>query len=115
MADPGIDPETALQLIRAVLYWVAYIFAGFALVGLSAYIIFLCLEIFAPQRRSKARRAKVPPKASSAPDTKKNLDLSASETPIPVKTRPAAALRQPWHRDHRLPHPARRLTGNHRI
>lgn len=86
MVDLGLDPETALKLIQMLLCWAAYFFAGFALVGLSVYLVFLCLEIFSLQRRSEPRRANAPRKAGAAPDTVKNLDLPAAETPIPVNT-----------------------------
>ena len=60
MGHLGLDPETALELIQTLLYWIACMCAGWAVVGLSAYILFLCLEIFSPQPRSRAQLAKVP-------------------------------------------------------
>ena len=59
MADFGLDPETALKLIKALLRGAAYFFAGFAVLGLSAYVVFLCWEIFASQPRAKVRFTRV--------------------------------------------------------
>lgn len=53
MADLGLDP---VNFILMLLRGAAYFFAGFALVGLSIYIVLLCLEIFSPQPRAKANR-----------------------------------------------------------
>ncbi len=77
-----LDPETALELIQTLLYWIACMCAGWAVVGLSAYIVFLCLEIFSPQPRSRARLAKVPHPAGCASVVEGNLDLFAAETPV---------------------------------
>ncbi len=85
MDHPGLDPSTALQLIQALLYWLAWILGGSVLLGLSAYIVFLCLEIFSPQPCSKARLAEVPHPVGCAPVAEENLDLVAAETPILVE------------------------------
>jgi hypothetical protein len=82
VGDFGLDPETALELILTLLRGAAYFFAGFAVVGFSAYVVFLCLEIFASQTRVKARIAKVPQPVGSAPVAERNHDLIPAETPI---------------------------------
>ncbi len=82
MEHAGLDPSTALQLIQALLYSIACVLAGCALLGLSAYIVFLCVEIFSPQPSSKARVAKLPQPVGHAPVAEENLDLVAAETPI---------------------------------
>jgi len=81
VADLGLDPETALKLILMFLRGAAYFFAGFALVGLSVYIVFLCLEIFSPQPRAKARAAKVPQPVGCASVVEQVHDLVPAETP----------------------------------
>lgn len=82
MDYPGLDPSTALQLIQTLFYWIAWILAGSLLLALSAYIVFLCLEIFSPQPSSKARLAKLRYATRCAPVAEKNLELAAAETPI---------------------------------
>jgi hypothetical protein len=82
MGNPGLDPETALQLYRAVLYCMAYIFGGAAIIALSVYIVLVCSEMFFSQPRSKTRRAKAPEWACCVPVVEETLDLSADETPI---------------------------------
>ncbi len=52
------------------------------MLGLSAYIVFLCLEIFSPQPSSKARLAKVPHPIGLAPVAEANLELVAAEKAI---------------------------------
>ena len=81
MGDPSLDPETALQLYRAVLYCMGYIFAGAAVIGLSVYIVLVCSEMFFSPR-SKTQRAKAPQSAHRVPVAKETLDLSAARTPI---------------------------------
>jgi len=82
MGNPSLDPETALQLYRAVLYCMAYIFGGAAIIALSVYIVLVCSEMFFSQPRSKTRRAKARQSARHVPVAKETLDLCASETPI---------------------------------
>lgn len=83
MGDPGLDPGKALQIVQTLLYCLACILGGAVLVALSAYIAFLCTEVFSPQP-SKARRAKVRPAVGPAPATEERLDLFPAETPISV-------------------------------
>ena len=82
MGDLGLDPETALKLIQILLRGAAYFFAGFALLALSTYVVFLCLEIFASQPSAKTRIAKVPQPVGCAPAAEQNHDLIPAETPI---------------------------------
>src|SRR5437762_14384839 len=81
MGNPSLVPETALQLCQDLLYCMAYIFAGAALIGLSVYIVLVCSEIFFSQTRSKTQRAKTPQPARRAPVAEETLVLSA-ESPI---------------------------------
>ena len=82
MGDPSLDPETALQLYRAVLYCMGYVLVGAAVIGLSVYIVLVCGEIFFSQPRSKTQRARVPQPARRAPVAEETLELSSAETPI---------------------------------
>jgi hypothetical protein len=80
MEYPSFFPETALALLHALVYGMAYILAGASLIGLSVYIALLCSEIFFSQPRLKSLRAKVPQLAHHEPVADKSLDLSAVET-----------------------------------
>src|SRR6185437_2591472 len=78
MEYPSFDPETALALLQALLYGMACILAGAALIGLSVYIALLCSEMFFSQPPpSKTTRAKVPELAHRASVAEESLDLSA--------------------------------------
>jgi hypothetical protein len=81
VADLGLDPETALNLILMLLRGAAYFFAGFALVGLSVYIVFLCLEIFSPQPRAKGTIAELPQPVACAPVAQQSHGLVPTEAP----------------------------------
>ena len=72
MGNPGLFPEAALQLFHILLYCMAYIFAGAALIALSVYIVLVCSEIFS-QPRSKG--AKVPQPARRVPVAEETLVL----------------------------------------
>jgi hypothetical protein len=85
VADLGLDPETALKLILMLLRGAAYFFAGFALIGLSAYTVFLCLEIFSPQPRAKATIAEVPQPVGCASAAEQIHDLVPAEAPALVE------------------------------
>ena len=81
MEYPSFFPETALALLHALVYGMACILAGAALIGLSVYIALLCSEMFFSQPPpSKTTRAKVPQLAHRAPVAEESLDLSAVET-----------------------------------
>jgi hypothetical protein len=80
MEYPSFFPETALALLHALVYGMACILAGAALIALSVYIVLVCSEIFLSQPRSKTARAKVPQLAHRAPVAEESLDLSAVET-----------------------------------
>ena len=82
MEYPSFFPETALALLHALVYGMAFIFVGASLIGLSVYIALLCSEIFFSQPRSKSVRAKVPQLAHRAPVAEESLDLSAVEKRI---------------------------------
>ena len=84
MGDFGLDPETALKLIQTLLRGAAYFCAGFALLALSTYVVFLCLEIFAPQPRTKSKVAEIPPQVGCASVVEQNRDMIFPETPILV-------------------------------
>jgi hypothetical protein len=85
MGHPGLDPSTALQLIQTLFYSIAWVLAGSLLLALSAYVFFLCVEIFSPQPSSKARLAELPHPVGCAPVAEENLDLAAAEAPILVE------------------------------
>lgn len=85
MGELGLDPETALKLIQVLLRGAAYFFAGFALLGLSAYVVFLCREIFASQPRAKVRFTKVLEPLSSASVVERNHEPFPTDTPTLVK------------------------------
>jgi hypothetical protein len=82
MGYPDFNPQAALELARILLYCMAYIFAGAALIGLSVYIFLVCSEMFFSPPRSKTHRAKVPQSAHGAPVAEESLDPSAAEMPI---------------------------------
>src|SRR5215470_10567428 len=81
MGYPSFGPEAA-QAFRILLYCMACIFGGAALIGLSVYIALLCSEMFFSQPRSKTQRAKALKSARRVPVAKETLDPSAAETPI---------------------------------
>ena len=85
MGDFGLDPETALKLIQILLRGAGYFFAGFALLGLSTYVVFLCLEIFASQPRTKAKIAEIPRQVARASVVEQTYDLVPAATPLPAE------------------------------
>jgi hypothetical protein len=78
VGDLGLDPETALKLMQILLRWAAYFFAGFALLALSTYVVFLYLETSQPS--AKARIAKVPQPIGCALTGEEDHDLTLAET-----------------------------------
>jgi hypothetical protein len=78
----GLDPETALKLIQMLLRGAGYFFAGFAVLGLSTYVVFLCLEIFASQPRAKTKIAEIPPQVGYASVVEQTYDPVPAETPL---------------------------------
>jgi NADH:ubiquinone oxidoreductase subunit 5 (subunit L)/multisubunit Na+/H+ antiporter MnhA subunit len=86
MGYPSFDPETALVLVHAMLYSMAWILAGAALIAFSIYVVLVCSEMFFSQPRSKTQRAKARHSARPVPVAKENLDLSAVETPVLAAT-----------------------------
>jgi hypothetical protein len=83
--DLGLDPETALKLIQVLLRGATYFFAGFALLGFSAYVVFLCWQIFASQPRAKVRFTKVLEPMGGASVVEQNHDVLPADTPMPAK------------------------------
>lgn len=81
MGDLGLDPETVLQLIRILLRGAAYFFGGFALLGFSAYVVFLCLELFASQPHAKATIVEVPRPVGCCSLVEQAHDPVPTETP----------------------------------
>ena len=81
MAHSGLDPEAALQLVQILLRGVAYFFAGFALLGFLTYVVFLCLQAFAPRPRPKSKTAKVQRPIGSTSLVEQTHNPVASETP----------------------------------
>jgi len=71
--------ETALVLFRAVLYTLAYICAGGALIALMLYSLLICSEIFFSQRDLRAR---VKASQSARPVAEQAPNVSASERSI---------------------------------
>ena len=82
MEYPSFFPETALALLLAIVYCMAYILAGASLIVLSVYIALLCSEMFFSQPPSKTPRAKVPQLAHRVPVAEETLVLSSTETVI---------------------------------
>ena len=81
MGDFGLDPETALKFMQALLRGAAYFFAGFAVLGLSTYVVFVCSQIFASRPRAKAKIAEIPLKVGCASAVEQTPDLVPAETP----------------------------------
>jgi hypothetical protein len=81
MGYPSLLPETALQLFHILLYCMAYIFGGAALIGLSVYIALVGSEILFSQPRAKTRHAKIAQSARRAREAEVSLDLSTAEAP----------------------------------
>lgn len=88
MEYPSFGPETALALLQAMLYSMACILAGAALIALSVYIVLVCSEMFFSRLRSKTQRAKALQSARRVPVAKERLALSAVETPILAAPQP---------------------------
>lgn len=78
MGNPIFVPEAALQLFQVVLYCMAYIFGGAALIALSVYTVLVCTEMFS-QARSKR---KVLQPALRVPVAERTLDPSVAEPQI---------------------------------
>lgn len=81
MGDTGLDSQMAAEFVQAVIYWVACFLAGLAFLGLSAYVVFLYLEIVSGRPRAKPRIAKAPQPDRPAPMAEEDRDRSAAEAP----------------------------------
>ena len=77
-----LEPETSLELLLTLLRGAAYFFAGFALLALFTYVVFLCLEIFASQPRAKAAIAEVPQPVGCASVVAQDHELVPAKAPI---------------------------------
>ena len=77
---PSFFPETALALLQALLWGMACVLMGAALIALCVYVVLVCSEMLFSQPRSKTRRAKAPEWACRVPVAEETLDLSAVET-----------------------------------
>jgi hypothetical protein len=82
MEYPSFGPETVLALLHALVYSMACILAGAALIGLSVYIVLVCSEMFFSEPRSKTQRAKARQSAHRIPVAEETRDLPAAETAI---------------------------------
>jgi hypothetical protein len=82
VGDLGLDPATALKLIQILLRAAAYFFAGFALLALSTYVVFLCLETFSPRPRAKAKIAEIPPQVDCPSAVEQTYDPIPAEPPL---------------------------------
>src|SRR5512143_2962461 len=81
MGNDLLDPETALQLFQLVLYCMAYIFGGAALIALSVYVVVVGSEmLFEPP--PKPKRVKVLQSAHRVRLAEKTLDPFAAAKPI---------------------------------
>lgn len=81
MGNDGLDPETALRLFHILLYCMAYIFGGAALIALSVYVVLVGSEMLL-EPGSKPKRAKVPQSARRVHAAEETLDLSDAVTTI---------------------------------
>jgi hypothetical protein len=80
MGELGLDPETALRLIKLLLRGAGYFFAGFAVLGVSLYVVFLCKEIFAARPSPKTRIAKVRKPLDQAPEAERKPHVIPAQT-----------------------------------
>lgn len=87
MGDLVLDPETALQLLWILLRGAAYFFGGFALLGFSAYVAFLCWELFSRRPRKKAKIDEIAPQAGGAFVVEQAYDPALEEAPILAEQR----------------------------
>ena len=114
MGEFGLDPEMALKLIQILLRGAAYFFAGFALLALSTYVVFLCLEISASQPRTKVRIAKVPKLVGCTTAAQQNHDLIPVETPNLAEEATVAVGEALWEAESKLISPGTDISAHHR-
>ena len=93
MGDLGLDPATAQKLMQVLLRGTAFFFAGFAVLGLSAYVVFLSWEIFASQPRAKVRFTKVLEPMGCTSVVEQNHDLFPGDNLACVSAGGAGAAR----------------------
>jgi hypothetical protein len=82
VGDFGLDPETALKFMQGLVRGAAYFFAGFAVLGLSTYVVFVCSQIFASRPRAKAKIAEIPLKVGCASAVERTNDPIPAEPPL---------------------------------
>jgi hypothetical protein len=80
MGNDVLDPEMALRLFQILLYCMAYIFGGAALIALSVYFVLVGSEMLL-EPRSKPKRAKAPQPTQLVRVAEETLDPSTA-TPI---------------------------------
>jgi hypothetical protein len=80
MGNYGLDPETALQLFHALLYCMAYIFGGAAMIALCVYVVLVGSEMLL-EPGSKPKRANPPLLPRRVQVAELTVDPSAA-TPI---------------------------------
>src|SRR5262249_29385635 len=85
----GLVPETVFALFRALLYSMACVLAGTALIALSVYAVLVCSEIFFSDPRSRIR-AKASQSTRLVPFAAEIPALSAAERPILAAPEPLA-------------------------
>jgi hypothetical protein len=105
MEPPEIDPEPMLQLYRTLLLWVAWLFAGSALLLSLGYFLFLWQEILTSQPGSGRQLFKAAKPAGAWPHAEGSFqpipaELAASgmkdsfgEEDVPLLNLPHAARR----------------------
>jgi hypothetical protein len=80
MGNDVLDPQAVLQLFHVLLYCMAYILGGAALIALSVYVVLVGSEMLL-EPGSKPKRAKVPPLPRRVPVAEVTVDPCAA-TPI---------------------------------
>jgi hypothetical protein len=82
-----LDPETALEFLNIVLYFMACIFAGVALIGLAIYIILLCSGPFSRQPHSKAPLGNASRHTTDTPPSSETERLRGEALRVPAPPR----------------------------
>ncbi len=79
------DATMALQLYQSILYSLAYVLLGAALIAVAVYALFLCSDIWPRKAQSKAQ----PPRLSAEP---KRVNERVLEMPAPQSAATPQAL-----------------------
>ena len=85
----GLVPESVFYLFRALLYSMACVLAGAAIIALFVYGVLVCSEIFFSEPRSRIR-AKYSQSTRLVPFAAEIPALSAAESPILATPEPLA-------------------------